>query len=467
MQCAAKARVGACASAQSGKQRARRAAKPLLPGLLGANAALAAAASAEPTPFDASTLPSLPSIELPALDLPALDLPSIDFSSIDVSSLGLDGLDPLTVAAGAAVLVVPLALSAFIGADGGPKAKAVPAPTALQVRARAEMLARQQLRACRAALAAARCLRCAFPPAAAFPPLRGPAGTAGWIQVWRDRSPPFHAPFPHPPLCAGLVVPRRPWRPTPRCCCWTSGPRPRRAPRAGPTSRASPSARPWRSPTPAWSRCASAGMAARMPARPPAGGLACGCRGRRMAVHARVQAGPARVPCLAALSPSCLPCLLLTPNHNHACRASWWLTRSLVSAWLPPRAWRRRASPSSCWTGAAVQRSARAWCGWGRGTSERVQCLTPRTALAALLPTCCGRMARIGPHPHRPAPPPPPLLCVCSDGSQAVSAAKQILAQLPKKKVGGWVGGEWVGRWVAGQAWLAGWSGLPPPRAGS
>jgi hypothetical protein len=92
--------------------------------LLANGAAALAVAAAEPAPFGgagaqlsaaASSLPSLPAVDMP-----------------DVAGL-LDGVDPLLLAGGAAVVAVPLGLIALLGGgDKAPKAKAVPAEVALQ-----------------------------------------------------------------------------------------------------------------------------------------------------------------------------------------------------------------------------------------------------------------------------------------------------------------------------------------------
>lgn len=140
MQLQALARAQQCASTptpkqqQNGAKRGVKAPSKVLPGsavLLGANAVAASQAVAGPLMGSGSgasasaSLPSLPPVSFPAVDLPSLP-------SVDLSGLSLDGVDPLVVAAGAALVVVPLALGALLGGGGGNKAKAVPAPTALQ-----------------------------------------------------------------------------------------------------------------------------------------------------------------------------------------------------------------------------------------------------------------------------------------------------------------------------------------------
>jgi hypothetical protein len=122
-----------CSSIRAASSQARRPApkQVALPKQLGgfgaallANGAAALAAAAEPAPFGgagaqlsaaASSLPSLPAVDMP-----------------DVAGL-LDGVDPLLLAGGAAVVAVPLGLIALLGGgDKAPKAKAVPAEVALQ-----------------------------------------------------------------------------------------------------------------------------------------------------------------------------------------------------------------------------------------------------------------------------------------------------------------------------------------------
>lgn len=111
--------------AQAPRPQPARALKALPKGL-GAAAGLLAArpALAEgQVPFGASgsgavSLPSLPAVDLPAVDL---------------NSLGLDGIDPLYVAAGAALVAIPLGLGALLGGGGSKNAaKAVPAATAVE-----------------------------------------------------------------------------------------------------------------------------------------------------------------------------------------------------------------------------------------------------------------------------------------------------------------------------------------------
>lgn len=112
-----------CNGAQTPGPRAPRNLKALPKGL-GAAAALLAArpALAEPLSFGGG------SIEVPSL--PAL--PPVDLPAVDVSALGLDAIDPLYVAAGAALVAIPLGLSALLGGTSTPRAKAVPAATAAE-----------------------------------------------------------------------------------------------------------------------------------------------------------------------------------------------------------------------------------------------------------------------------------------------------------------------------------------------
>ena len=120
---------GSAHGAQAARPQPARALRALPKGLGAAAGVLAARpALADQVPFGASgsgavSLPSLPAVDLPAVDLPAVDL----------NSLGLDGIDPLYVAAGAALVAIPLGLGALLGGGGGKNAaKAVPAATAVE-----------------------------------------------------------------------------------------------------------------------------------------------------------------------------------------------------------------------------------------------------------------------------------------------------------------------------------------------
>lgn len=197
----------ACARAARRGAAARALPKQLGAGL-GVATLLALPARAEPTPFggDGSGV-ALPAVSIP--DLPAISLPAVDLP--DLSGLNLDGIDPLWVAAGAALLGVPLGLAALLGGGSDGKAKAVPAPTALQVR----RLGGAQLRCVHGCGLGTRRPRCALPP----------LGAARIIPVHGLRR---LTAVPTPGRC-------RPWRRTPAACCWTSAARRRRGRLGGPT----------------------------------------------------------------------------------------------------------------------------------------------------------------------------------------------------------------------------------------
>ncbi|PSC70410.1 rhodanese-like domain-containing chloroplastic [Micractinium conductrix] len=124
-----------CTCSSAPKERAPAPSRPVaraLPRGLGAAAAgstaltaLGAATARAAAAFEpsASSLPSLPSV-----DLPAVSLPDVDLSSIDLS-----GGDPLLVGGAVLALAVPAAVLALAGGgNSGPKAKAVPAARALE-----------------------------------------------------------------------------------------------------------------------------------------------------------------------------------------------------------------------------------------------------------------------------------------------------------------------------------------------
>jgi rhodanese-related sulfurtransferase len=119
-----------CSAGAGSQQPAPRPARALkaLPKGLGAAAALLAARPAlAAEPFGSDGIGGS-SIELPSL--PAL--PAVELPSVDVSALGLDSIDPLYVAAGAALVAIPLGLGALLGGGNAPRAKAVPAATAVE-----------------------------------------------------------------------------------------------------------------------------------------------------------------------------------------------------------------------------------------------------------------------------------------------------------------------------------------------
>lgn len=125
---AASAQGSAGAGAQQPVPRPARALKALPKGL-GAAASLLAArpALAAAEPFGADGIGGS-GLELPSL--PAL--PAVELPAVDVSALGLDAIDPLYVAAGAALVAIPLGLVALLGGGSTPRAKAVPAATAVE-----------------------------------------------------------------------------------------------------------------------------------------------------------------------------------------------------------------------------------------------------------------------------------------------------------------------------------------------
>lgn len=125
---AASAQGSAGAGAQQPVPRPARALKALPKGL-GAAASLLAArpALAAAEPFGADGIGGS-GLELPSL--PAL--PAVELPAVDVSALGLDAIDPLYVAAGAALVAIPLGLGALLGGGSTPRAKAVPAATAVE-----------------------------------------------------------------------------------------------------------------------------------------------------------------------------------------------------------------------------------------------------------------------------------------------------------------------------------------------
>ncbi len=117
-----------CSAGAGSQQPAARPARGLkaVPKGLAAAAGLLAArpALAEPTAFSSG------GIEVPSVSLPSL--PAVDLPAVDVSALGLDAIDPLYVAAGAALVAIPLGLGALLGGGSTPRAKAVPAATAVE-----------------------------------------------------------------------------------------------------------------------------------------------------------------------------------------------------------------------------------------------------------------------------------------------------------------------------------------------